>query len=595
MFEELYQAVRSRYGAGASSQSMSDWICANTSSPRKRNQPFSFEGYEFQRAIVDDMHPDMSVIKCSQVGLTEVQLRKYLAILRRNEAVSGIFTLPNEDMFKRVYKTRLKPIMDRDEIFSPPVDTKPIRSTGLVQILDSFGYITGCGEDDATSIPADFLMHDELDLSPEDMIGLYQSRLQNSQMKVTQKFSTPTFKGYGIDKDYALTDQREYLARCDSCNHWQIPLFTPKFIHFPEFELMDLPELTELTAEQIASMDLSETWVRCERCDTRLDLANPALREWVAKHPSRTTFRGYYVRPFSAGRLSPEYVIGQLAKYQKQGFIRGFYNTVLGQPHNSAASQIQREDVEACMKGGEIPDVSADTPVYLGIDVGLTCWITLSFDDEDGTPVWVLFEQVPYARLEQRISELRKVYNIVSGAIDRFPFTPTVDALRQFTQGLVMPVQYRGTAGLQPQKDELGTITHYSANQTLIFDRIHAMINQRKMVIRGYTHLRETLIAHLCDMVRDERPDAAADAVWKKTSGQDHLFHAMAFNILARRICEHMYQTQSGVVASSSMIAGVDFGATTNGSSLIGGAVPSSFITDRLGMNPNQPIITRHS
>lgn len=576
MFQELYDTVKARYGAGAASQPMSDWICKNTSNPRKRTQAFSFESYEFQRAIIDDMHPDLSVIKCSQVGLTEVQLRKYLGILTRNDGLSGIFTLPNEDMFKRVYKTRLKPILDRDEIFNPPTDTKPIRSTGLIQIRDSFGYITGCGEDDATSIPADFIMHDELDLSPEDMIGLYQSRLQNSHMKITQKFSTPTFQGTGIDKDYKLTDQREYLARCGACNHWQIPTFTRRFIHFPEFEMLDLADLTDLTQDQIATMDLNETHVRCEKCQRPLDLADPSMREWVARFPSRTTFRGYYVRPFSAGRLTPAYILGQLAKYQKQGFIRGFHNTVLGEAYTAADAQIQRDDVLACMQGGDIPNISPDTPVFMGIDVGFQCYITLSYDDQEtGLPVWILFEQIPYTRLESRIAELRQVYSIAQGTIDRFPFEPTASALRDLTQGLIMPIQWRGEKGLIPQKDELGNMTHYSANPTQIFDRIMAAIAQKKMVIRGYTHLQETLITHLCDMVRDEHPDATAEATWKKTSGNDHFFHSMAFNILARRICEHMYQTQSGVVATSSVIVGTDIGAHSQGN-LLGSAAKAS-------------------
>jgi hypothetical protein len=571
MFEELYQEVKARFGTGSSTQSMSEWVGANTTI--KRGVPFT--PYPFQRAILDDMHPDLSCIKCSQVGLTEVQLRKYLGILTRNEGISGIFTLPNEDMFKRVSKTRLKPIMDRDDIFNPLMDVKPIRSVGLIQIRDSFGYITGCGEDDATSIPADFVFNDEVDLSPEDMLVLFNSRMQNSDMRINQKFSTPTFVGYGIDKSYKLSDQREYMARCTACNHWQVPLFTPNFVHCPEFEALDFKEFTELTPEIIASMDLSETYVKCEKCGRQIDLANAEQREWVAAYPSRTAFRGYYVRPFSAGRLDPQYCFGQLAKYLGQGFLRGFYNTVLGQPYNSAEAQVQRDDVLACMKGGEIPDVG-ERPVYLGVDVGFQCYLTLSYDDENGLPVWVLFEIVPYARLETRIAELRKQFNLIQGTIDRFPFTPTADAIRDFTGGLVMPIQYRGTAALQPHKDELGELTHYSANQTLIFDRILSSINQRKMVISGYTHLQETLIAHLCDMVRDENPDANADATWKKTSGNDHFFHSMAFNLLARRICEHMYQTHSGTVATSSLISGVEVGANQGGMNLLGNAARSS-------------------
>ena len=59
---------------------MSTWLERNT---RLKKEPFSFKGYEFQRRIADDMHPQMSVVKPSQVGLSELQLRKFLAMLKR--------------------------------------------------------------------------------------------------------------------------------------------------------------------------------------------------------------------------------------------------------------------------------------------------------------------------------------------------------------------------------------------------------------------------------------------------------------------------------------------------------------------------------
>lgn len=554
-YGELYNSAKVRFGAGSSTMPMSEWIAANTTI---KNRPFSYDHYEFQRAIVDDMHPDMSVKKCSQVGLTEIQLRKFLGILTRQNAVSGIFTLPNEKMFTKVYNARLKPILDKDDIFNPPSDAAPVRRRDTVQIRQSFGYITGCTEGDATSTPADFLMHDEVDLSPDSILGLYQSRLQNSDMKVTQKFSTPTFDGYGIDKSYGLTDQREYLCRCERCNHWQIPDFLPQFIHLDMPDDIEITDFTDLTAEQISMLPITDSYVKCEKCHGRLDLANPKLREWIATYPSRVNFRGYQVRPFSTGRLSPAYVFSQLAKYLEQSFPRGFYNTVLGKPYSDASAKLQRADVEHCMKGGGLPNMSADTPVFLGVDIGFTCWLTLSYDNADGFPEFILFQNFPVAELETRISELRKIYNIVQGASDRFPFTTLVDAVRDHTDSLVMPVQYRGSAALAPTKDELGTLVHYSANRTLILDRIHTLITHHKVVLRGYTSQKETLIAHLTDMVRDERPDVEAE--WKKITGNDHYFHAMALSLLARRICDHMYHTQSDKVATSALVMGSNYG-----------------------------------
>jgi transcription elongation factor Elf1 len=532
MYADLYQSVLERFGTGNSGQSMGDWILENTF---HRGRKFSFKGYEFQKAIADDMHPELSVIKPSQTGLTEVQLRKFLAILARNTGCAGIFSMPNGNMLKRTYNARLKPIIEGASIFNPPGVT-PVRRYDQVQIRDSFGYLTGCTDGDATSTSADFLMHDEVDLSPMDILDLYQSRLQNSDMKITQRFSTPTWGGYGIDKFYQMSNQFEYFQRCQSCNHEQIPVFTPEFVKIPDIN-WEVEDFLDLAPESILTLDTHEAFIVCQNCGKRLDVANPTLRQWVARFPSRSAFRGYRVRPFSTSRLPPGYIFSRLAKALNEGTIRHFRNTVLGETHNSADSQIQRGDIETCMKTPTTPEVSQDTLVYIGLDVGFTCYLTLSFDDEVGLPVYFRFMSFPMALLHDKIAELRKQYNIARGAADRFPFEPDVDALRVTTNNLIMPVQYRGNNPLAPVKDELGMITHYSANPTFHLDRIHTMIGQHKLVLAGYGHQKETLMTHLTDNVRDERPDQPA--TWRKNPGEDHYFHAMAFGQIARRIHEH--------------------------------------------------------
>lgn len=488
---------------------------------------------------------------------TEVQIRKFLAVLTRHNGISGIFSLPNEKMFTRLYNGRLKPIIEADSVFNPTTGIKPTRSKDMTQIRNSFGYLTACTEGDATSISADFLMHDEVDLSPQDILSLYQSRVQNSDMKITQKFSTPTFSGFGIDTAYGRTDQREYLCRCSACNHWQIPSFEPRFIHIDDFKI-DVSKFDELTSQQIEVLQLDTAYVRCERCSRRLDLGNPDMREWVATYPLRTLFRGYQVRPFSTSRLSPSYIFRQLAKHLDEQTMRHFRNTVLGEADSDANSQIQRESVEACMTTPGIQDVPDGTPCFIGIDVGFTCHITISFDDHAGIPHFVLFEAVPIAQLEQRVSELKKIYNIIQGVIDRFPYTTVADTLRETTGSLIMPAQYRGTAAIVAQKDELGMITHYSVNNANLFDRLQSAINGQKMVISGYLNQREILISHLTDMKRDELPEKG-EVIWRKNSGNDHYFHSMAFNLLGRRICEHLFHSGSNGLNFSSAFSGADW------------------------------------
>jgi len=561
MFEELYQSVKLRFGSTGSTASMGDWICENTTIKKR---PFSFEDYAFQKAIADDMHPDLACKKCSQIGLTEVQLRKFLAILARSTAISGIFSLPNEKMFTKVYNGRLKPILEADDIFNPPGGTKPTRSKDQIQIRDSFGYITACTEGDATSINADFVFHDELDLSPQEIITLYQSRLQGSDMRVTQSFSTPTFINYGIDAKYKLGDQREYVIQCVACNHYQIPRFAPAFIYLEH--MPDVENFMDMTPEQISMLDLQNCHVRCEKCSRRLDLSDTDRREWVATYPSRTNYRGYQVRPFSTSRLKPGYVFTQLGKYLTDGFPRRFANTVLGEEYTASDAQVQRADIEAAMAKGSptIPTIGADVPVYMGVDVGFSCHITLSIDGPDGNPIFVLFETVPAAALESRIADLNKIYMIVQGAVDRFPYTPQADALRDVTHGQVVPIQYRGVNALQPVfEPDTKQLSHYSAGRTSILDRLLWLFSHKALVLSGYSNQRETLLAHLTDMVRDEQ-SADKEAEWKKTTGNDHYFHSMALNLLARRVCEHMFATQPGTVGTTSLLLGAGWGGVQN-------------------------------
>jgi hypothetical protein len=536
-FKSLHELAFNKFAGGDADVPLDTWITEHTS---YRRRPFSYNRYPFQARIAGDDHPNLVVTKCSQIGLTEIQIRKFFAMLRRNNGISGIFSLPNDDMRKRVYTTRMSPILLADEIFNPSMGEKPVRRQDLVQIGDSFGYITGCTEGEATSIPADLLFHDELDLSPQDIIGLYQSRLQGSDMKITQSFSTPTFMGYGVDRQYSLSDQHMYLVRCKSCNHWQFPVFDHRFIHVPKLKF-EVEKLTDLTAEQIADLDLSGAAVTCEKCHKPLDLGNAENREWVSKMPTRSQMRGYKVNPFSTDRLGLEYIFHQLSQYKEKENLKGFYNTVLGEPYTESSAQLQKHEIEKCFSSSNsIPDVGSKG-VYLGVDMGQMCHISLVADTEEegGKEPFVYFDIVHIYQLADRLAELRKAYTIIGGCVDRYPYTPDVDLLRDITNGLIMPIHFGGNAILMPKFDEGKNLIYYTANRTVTLDRVRSAIVNNAAVISGYGPYRETIITHLRDMVRDET--AEKEPEWKKLNGNDHFFFSMAYALLAKRVANHMY------------------------------------------------------
>lgn len=549
---DFHATVSTRYPVDGASMSYSEWVERNTSDPKRPGRSFSFDGYEFQRAIADDMSRALAVIKPSQVGMTEVQIRKALAFAARNRGVSVIFSLPNQTMFKRVSKTRLKPLVQRERAFQSTMSgDKPLQSMDLLEINGSFVYLTGMTEGDATSIPADMLAHDEVDLSDQTMIGLYQSRLQNSSWKITHKFSTPTHPNYGIDAVYQSSDQKEYMCRCDACGHHQIPRFNTKFIAIPGYKGGE--DLSKLTEEVLQGIDLSDVYVKCERCSRPLDTLNPANREWVARHPGRR-ISGYRVPPFATHSLNPTYVIEQLLEMTRLEQLKGWYNTVLGETFSDGSNQLTEVQVKACLRDGNVQELPTHTPMAVGIDVGLICHVVWG-PMRGGQPHATNFALVPSEQLVEFVKGLDETINIVCGAIDRLPYTPTANAVRDATNGRILPVQYSGSRLVVLQKDALDEITHAHVNRTSVIDLIVGRIRRANIELCGYTDKADMLVTHLCDMVRIEAPEV--EAKWEKVTGNDHWMHALGYLNIAPKVKEVSDLSGGGETRTQIFIGGI--------------------------------------
>lgn len=528
LMSDFHGALATRYPRDGEDMSYSTWIQENT---KLRGKKFSFKGYEFQVDIANDMSKSLSVIKPSQVGLTEVQIRKYLAFLARNRGLSAIYTLPNEKMYKRVSKTRVKPLIQSEKAFSSfSEDEKASQSMDLYEINGSFAYFTGMSEGDATSIPADFLCHDELDLSDQVNIGLFQSRLQNSKWRLTHQFSTPTLPGYAIDAAYAVSDQREYMIRCQCCGHHQIPTFEMKHVILPGYT--GDGDLTKMTEDEYHQIDMDNVAIKCESCHKPLDLLNPDLREWIARHPGRRA-RGYRVRPFMNEALMLPYVIDQLFTMRRLDNMKGWWNTVLGEPFSDGSNQLTDDVIKRVLKGPNQIDVGKGPPVAIGIDVGKVCHVIIGVIAGDIVHPF-RFELIPASEIEEFVRKLCEQYNVVAGAMDRYPYTPTADAVFAASGGKVIPVDYKTGPFIQLKKDEFGELSYAQINRTATIDRAVNLIRRQMIQINGYGQYEETLKEHLKDMVRIEHPEK--DATWEKINGNDHFFHTLGYLQIAPRI-----------------------------------------------------------
>ncbi len=550
--------VAERFSEDSVNMTNLDWLSRNTT---LRNRPFNTKGYEFQDQIINDMHPNLVVIKPSQVGATECQIRKSLAFLLRNPGTSLIFTEPNEDMFTRTSNTRVKPMISKDKVFNTPQDkeNRATRSLGLMQFGQSFLYLVPAIESAATSIPADAVFIDELDLSDQQMVALFASRLQNSKHKITQKFSTPTFPSFGVDLDYQSSDQNLYMVRCQHCNHWSHPEFTREFVHLHgPSESLPLVELDRTFQDQI---DFSSSYIKCPKCHKPLDLNDKSLRQWVATYPSRVNSRGYRISPFSTGRLDLAYIYKSLWEYQKNEYLRGFYNTVLGVTHSDSNTQLQEADISACMKQPAPVDYGND-PIWVGIDMGQTAHVVIGKHLRDGTTVVLNMYTIAVHELVEHCKTLVNTYNVVGGALDRHPYEPTAREIFQVTKGKILPVEYRGARDTNLVMDQYDNLSHGQANATWFLDQVATRVRKGTLHINGYGLNKRVVIEHFRDMVREETPGEPAK--WRKLTGNDHFFHATGFLCVAPHMRELALLESKADMRTMALGIGVNVGDTPN-------------------------------
>lgn len=523
----------------------SSWICKNTT---LKSLPYSFAGHEFQRAIVDDMHPYLCVKKLSQVGLTECSIRKSVHFLHSHPGTSVLYTFPDLEMKKRNAQTRIKPIFSNDF----PCENDEIRSISIMQLGQSYLYVATNVEGDATSTPVDVIINDEYDLSDMEFIALVNSRIQHSSFKIKQKFSTPTFQGYGISLEYESSDQREYFIKCPHCNHWHVPLYDTQSVYIPNLPSRVTDLKTDIDKLMASTLDFSNSYVRCRKCLKPLDLGDSSEREWVAKYPERYNSRGYWVRPFSSNLLSIDYLVSQMADFLQKQQIRRGVNTVLGEEYSDNNSRMELSDIEQAFENPKPPEVTS--PVYLGLDMGMTCHLTLVSGDDV-----VYFEAIHQSNVESRVSEILKEYKVIGGAVDRHPFIPTSENLRNMSNGIIQPVVYSGNKRASPFREADGSISYYNIDRTAALDAVQQKINRHKLKFYGYGNYKEIITSHLRDMYRDDSPDKAP--TWVKMNGNDHFFHSLGYAFVAKEIkmVEEYLRDVSTLANNTSIAFGGDF------------------------------------
>lgn len=534
-------ATTSKLGLG----DLAKWIEENTYINGAR---FSFKNHEYQHQILRDTSPELVVRKSAQTGISEMAMRRALALLM---VVRGSFrigyTFPSAGFAQGYSKTRLNPIIRdspalRAAVRSDDLDSSDIRTFGPGKELYFKGAAVGNA---AISTTLDYLVHDELDFSDPEVIGDYWSRVLHSIYKWKFSLSTPTYVGGPIDVAFTNSRRHWNFCRCHHCYHMFVPDYY-QHVYVPGWGMGK--DLDTITKSNIHTIRYKEAVMLCPRCDRPVDLS-PVNREWVCENPTEShVAAGYQVQPFDAPVIVtlPDLIVAS-TKYATKTKFKQFS---LGLPATDSESGITQEDLDLIGYEG---DEHKFTTHSLGIDLGIMSHFMVGGTAQDGTLVVVHMERVALKDFRRRYVELCTFYRIAMKVSDIQPYTDLIMALSE-TDPRLFGARYVVRQGLEvydmkkedaDKENAIEGVRELSVNRNALFDKLLSLMRSDdsgapvRIRIRKMTGEWELVCMHFKAMRRAQAAlrNGEFSTVWTKpVDGHDHYWHALGYLWLAAQL-----------------------------------------------------------
>lgn len=532
IFSNQLQRLKAGASQAVAIKETSKWIATNTLLAGK---PYSYVGREYQQKILDCESRETVTRKCSQIGLSELAVRKALALCGILPNFTCVYTLPTATFAATLSKTRVDPVI-RESPFLRDLITD-IDNVEVKQLKNSFLYLRGAASSNAPiSIPADLLIHDETDFSDPLILSQYHSRLTASKYKMKFKLSTPTIPGKGIDFEFQRSKRNFLFVSCSCCGHGFIPDYYEN-VRIPGSTL----ELRDITKHNLHTLKYNDAFVECPSCGGKPSLM-PEHREWVCENSDENRVAtGFQVSPFDAPLVvTPGYLVESSTQY---GNIADFVNFNLGLPYFSQESVLAPEEVQGCITQNRFDY----TQCVMGIDLGKVCHIVVAAVSWDGSMQVVFTESVPLQLLKQRYRELRLQYRVRVAVIDSLPYTDLILALQAEDHNLWASVytQFRGVElftvkSREEQGDKgLQQLRQINVARDRTFDALMAFIRSGQFSKFSDPNDAE-FVTHCTDMRRVKDWSSRMQQIefkWVKSEGgDDHFWFSLSYAFLAKHI-----------------------------------------------------------
>jgi hypothetical protein len=394
-------------------------------------------------------------------------------------------------------------------------------SAALKQIGQTFLYFRGMGQKGSgsalrstsklKSIPLDMLVMDEADEMDDGRKDAAFHRLDAAVDPQVIVLSTPTLPSYGVDYDYARSDQRVWMWRCQHCNDW-----TCLETSYPDCIVEPLNQ---------------DPHYRCmnKRCSKPLDRV---YGQWVVRESKVTNHAGYWVSQLSSPSKSAADIVVALQATMENGRRREFENQTMARAFAEVDEEITRVQLEALITTEQKP-LRHEGPCAMGVDPGKPHWYTVRVRLTDKDSLCIARGR---ADTYEELSAIAKKFNVQSGVMDQGYDPSAVAAFCKAHPGWYGGL-YIGGKKSAADWDHGNRMVKMGRTRTLD-DAHRAIINKTVQHVAKDEFWETYFVPQMVNLKRatiERDKTGEREGVWVITGGQknDHLRHADAYCHLA--------------------------------------------------------------
>lgn len=420
--------------------SLPEWI--QRAQIHLRGRPYTTVGHEYLQKIIEDDHPDQTYEKGAQVGISTTVLIRSIYVAE-HWGMKAIYFFQDDGAVSDFSNDRCATMIEESPYLKSR--TRGTMNVGLKHIGPGSLFFRGLfTRGKAKSVDGDFVILDELDEANQDNKQFAMDRIMHSNLQWVCQLSQPSEPGFGIDAEFATTDQHFWHIICPACGHYNN--LEENFLDPDKTNFRPVPT----SKRRGASFPEGATHYRgCSKCEARLDMSKG---EWVARQPNRHR-RGYHlsqlytqVNPPSY----PNYASKIMAEYefmrQSQSRLCRFVISVIGFPFAGGNVRITDDllnDIEM-----EYAFSNEEAGAYMGVDQGDTLTIILGIMSK-GRFMTVWGEETDkWGRLD----ELMDRFGVALCVIDAQPNKNSSKAFALRHRGRVR-IQYFGSKELKETKE----------------------------------------------------------------------------------------------------------------------------------------------